>query len=127
MIVFCCLSNLVFFISFVYFHIKMSKEGQETKLRVAGSIKNKITATELVEERAKKNFDQVQVQNFLWGSKSDYNSMQARLEEMKNDPMLANTHKYYEMTTKEKKLHQYKKMNHIWRTYPEKRKEYFSG
>ena len=35
----------------------MSKEGQETKLRVAGSIKNKITATELVEERAKKNFD----------------------------------------------------------------------
>jgi hypothetical protein len=31
---------------------------KDSKLRVAGSIKNKITATEILEERARLNFDQ---------------------------------------------------------------------
>lgn len=35
----------------------MDKSNQDTQKRVAGSIDRKITATELVEERANKNFD----------------------------------------------------------------------
>ena len=105
----------------------MDKGNQDTQKRVAGSIDRKITATELVEERANKNFDQAQVRDFLWGDKADYASLQARYQEQINDPMMANSHHFYEMTTKEKKVHQFKKLNHIWNTYPEKRKEFFCG
>ena len=46
---------------------------------------------------------------------------------MKEDPMMANNHKFYEMTVKEKKVHQFKKLNHIWHKYPDKRRDFFCG
>lgn len=45
----------------------------------------------------------------------------------REDPIFANHHKFYEMTPKEKKLYQFKKLNQIWNKYPEKRKEFFQG
>ena len=103
----------------------MSKD--EGAARVAGSWKNKVTATELVEERANKNFDQNQLANFLYGNKKDLASLYRQWDMQKKDPMLANTHKFYEMTVKEKKLYQFKKLNYIWNKYPELRKEFFCG
>ena len=83
----------------------MSKDGQKTEKRVAGSWERKITATEIVEERAKSNINQEQARNFLWGDKADYAQMEERWKEQVNDPIMANNHKFYEMTTKEKKVY----------------------
>lgn len=39
----------------------------ESNKRVAGSVKNKITATELVEERKRLDFDVTEFQRAAWG------------------------------------------------------------
>lgn len=69
--------------------------------RVQGSIKNKIVATELVEERAKCNFDQEELYNIYYSDPNIREMRQRTDRDIDSDPILANTHKYYEWTPKE--------------------------
>ena len=105
----------------------MEKQDKGAVKFVAGSMKNKVTATELVLEREKCEINKDQVCNFLFGDKEFLADTKKVIKEMKDDPMLANNHHFYEMTVKEKRIHQYKKLNHIWNTYPDRRKEFFGG
>ena len=69
--------------------------------RTAGSIKNKVTATELLEERAKCNFDKSQMIEQFYHEKWIHETFSAIAKDMNDYPELANTHKFYEMTPAE--------------------------
>ena len=74
----------------------------QRKQYIQGSWKNKVVATELEEERAKQDFESPVVNgvNPLTDPESQvrfYESMNFHL----NDPILRNTHKYYDMTREE--------------------------
>jgi len=70
--------------------------------RVDGSWKNKIVATDLQEERDKRDFEDVKPDGLNPLTDPDtqtrfYDSVNFHI----NDPVLRNTHKYYEMTREE--------------------------
>jgi hypothetical protein len=65
---------------------------------IHGSILNKVTSSDLLEERAKCNFDQKELWNIFY-SRPEENAERAQVEfDIANDPKLALTHKYYEWT-----------------------------
>ena len=69
------------------------------KNRQAGSIKNKIVATELLEERANCNFDQKELKRVFMSIPEEVQAnIQRVMDDIENDPELNLTHKYYEMT-----------------------------
>ena len=82
--------------------------------RVQGSIKNNIVATELVEERSNCNFDQEELFNIYcsnpkvieWKAKAEFDEA--------NDPIMKNTHKYYEWSPKEIQENWMRKLNRAW-------------
>ena len=77
---------------------KVSKEIAKPR---PGSIKNKIVASDLEEERLKSNFNGQELTESWFGGKQaleDYKSMMAIME---NDPILRNTEKWYDMTREE--------------------------
>ena len=67
---------------------------------VLGSVKNKIVASDLLEERKKCAFDQEELKVFLHGGPL---VLQKKLNYLKiiSHPELANHHKFYEMTPHE--------------------------
>ena len=75
---------------------------------IHGSIKNKITSSDLIEERAKKDFTgsflDLYHQPTLNRTKESYAFMES-------DPRLVNTHKFYDMTRKEMMSEQMFKTN----------------
>lgn len=68
---------------------------------VHGSILNKVTSSDLLEERANCNFDQKELWN-IFHPRPEENALRLQAEhDMANDPKLALTHKYYEYTPQE--------------------------
>lgn len=86
---------------------------QESK-RVLGSMKNKVVAPELLEERANCNFDQAEMKQVMSPIMNEVIEQCAK--DIKEDPWLAQTvsHKYYEMTREELHLMWMKKMHYLW-------------
>jgi len=73
----------------------------QSQSKVQGSMKNKIVATELVEERNNCNFDQDELWS-LYFKDPEANRIKAKAEhDVENDPIMRNTHKYYEWTLEE--------------------------
>lgn len=93
------------------------------KQRVMGSIKNKVTATELLEERAKLNFDQDELYKLIFNDEASRAVMEKSMEDL-NDDVLKSTHKYYEWTPAQIHLNWYKKLNHLY--FNKDRKFYFA-
>lgn len=96
----------------------------KTKERVMGSWKNKVTATELVEERANCDFDRDDLAQGLLGDEL-LTLVYDTQNDMKEYPAIAIDQTYYEMTPTEKQIMWFKKLNYIWFNMPEKRKKYF--
>lgn len=71
------------------------------KIKVAGSIKNKITATELEEERKNCDFDKREMTRFFWHDMSVYKMFQDEADLMEKHPEYGSTHKFYEWTPQE--------------------------
>ena len=68
--------------------------------QIIGSIAKGIVASDLLEERKKCNFDQEEFFNLILTKKHvDY--FKRSIEIMESDPILKNTHKYYDMTREE--------------------------
>jgi len=65
-----------------------------------GSIKEKRVAIDLLEERQKCNFDQLELSHFIYGKEKyeDYLQAQRLLED---DPILRGSEKFYEMSRPE--------------------------
>ena len=66
-----------------------------------GSIKNKVVAPELVEERARLNFDKNELFKIFESDKVTREMIVKSIHDMENDPELHLSEKYYEMTNKE--------------------------
>mmetsp|Transcript_18121 Transcript_18121/g.30956 ORF Transcript_18121/g.30956 Transcript_18121/m.30956 type:complete len:84 (+) Transcript_18121:40-291(+) len=74
----------------------------QAKPVVYGSIKNKVVATDLLEERAKKDFDE-KVGGGLVSliDKECHDRYKEAVEFTSSDPIMRNSHKFYEMTREE--------------------------
>jgi hypothetical protein len=66
-----------------------------------GSIKNKIVASDLEEERNKCNFNKDELTDILFGGREIYEEIKADLDIMESDPILRNTEKWYDFTREE--------------------------
>ena len=66
-----------------------------------GSIKNKIVASDLEEERKKCNFDQKELSTLLWGGQQDYARVKGIWGDLQADKGLQTTEKWYDMTREE--------------------------
>lgn len=73
----------------------------KTPLPQTGSIKNKIVAQDLLEERSHKNFDQEELTVALFGGKEELTDFREHIALMESDPILRNTEKWYDMTREE--------------------------
>ena len=68
-----------------------------------------VVNVDLVEERGLLNFNQEQLAELLWGGKEGLNTFRNVTDFHANDPILQNTHHYYDMTREEKMEHAYMK------------------
>ena len=84
---------------------------------------NKVTATELVEERAKLNFDQEELYKLIYNDEASRHVMEKSIADL-DDEVLKNTHKYYEWTPSQIQMYWFKKMNHLY--FKKDRKFYFA-
>ena len=81
-----------------------------------GSIAKGIVATDLLEERKKCNFDQEEFWNLIWTKKHvDYYKKTIKM--MESDPILMNSHKYYDMTRQEQMVNSMEKIKRGYQLY----------
>lgn len=92
-----------------------------------GSWKNKVVATEVLEERAKLDFDQTDLKNTVIFDPDYLEVYENARKDKVNHPAIRNTHKYYEMSPEEKQLFYMKKLNYMWTKMPERRQIYFKS
>jgi hypothetical protein len=71
---------------------------------VPGSIKNKIVNTDLLEERANRDFDQTEMRNLLH-DQEQMRFYDKVFDDMRDHPEIANTHKFYDMSREDQKSH----------------------
>lgn len=79
-----------------------------------GSIKNGVVGSDLLEERAKCNFVQKDLTHFLFGGEQSYKQFQDWISDMESDPILKNSHHYYELSKEEGYKHQLQKMRRLF-------------
>ena len=91
-----------------------------------GSVKNKITAPELLKERQNIDFDRAEIKNIFWKDEKSKMIHDKATADVLNDPELALTHKFYEMTRQEKQTWLMKRANHLYFKSAEDRKVYFT-
>ena len=96
---------------------------------MAGSLKNKIVASDLLEERSKCAFDKQELELLVKGGpalKKDFDYFESLFVK---HPEMAKNHKFYEMTTDEKQRDLWRRLNFMAKHYPElfKAKSYPEG
>lgn len=101
------------------------KLAAEQKKRVRGSWKNKVTATEFVEERAKCDFDQKELAWSIFGPET-MNIISDAMEDITKHKEIASCPEFYEMSPAERQTWWFKKLNYMWFKMPEKREHYFN-
>ena len=88
----------------------------EKPKQVLGSMKNKIVATELLEERAKgEGNDKEELRNAFWIEKWIYDEVMIDSKQMEDHPEFANSHHYYEYSSEEAQAAWRKKLNFAWK------------
>jgi Acyl-coenzyme A oxidase N-terminal len=89
-----------------------------------GSIKNKIVASDLEEERKKCNFDQKELSTLIWGGKQEYERILDVWGDLKADKGLQVTEKWYDMTREELMEDGLRRLKRYYDTH---RQKYFEG
>ena len=86
-------------------------------MQQTGSIKNKVVAPVLTEERAKCDFDQEELRVLLMGGPTAYAAYRGNFEKFGNNPKLANHITWYEMTPEEKQEDLWRRNNVFYNEY----------
>ena len=81
---------------------------------VDGSMKNKITSSDLLNERKNRDFDISTNPFFEILDKGYLKSQENNWEMIKNDPIIKNSHKFYEMTREEMWIDHMKKLRRAY-------------
>ena len=93
--------------------------------RNSGSVKNKVVASELQEERdSGAKFDKHEMTMALWKRDWVYQAVQNDFDIMEKHPVMANTHKFYDWNRHEIHMNWFKKVNFM-ANYD--RKYFFNG
>lgn len=87
-----------------------------------GSIEKGIVSPDLLEERQKCNFDTEELAVILNYGKDKLDQLRAWKKVADADPILRNTHKYYDMTREEQMVNGFQKVK---RAYELDKKQYF--
>lgn len=85
-----------------------------------GSIKNKIIASDLEEERLKANFNQAELTESWFGGKDKWEEYKNLIAEIDRDDILRNTEKWYDMTREEQWENLFKKARRFYEINKEK-------
>lgn len=88
-----------------------------------GSIKNKVTASEIIEERANCDFDQTQLKRFFYHSQATIDKKEKVIHFLRTVPEIANSHHYYEMTNEERLKDSFRRLHFMAKTD----REFFIG
>jgi Ser-tRNA(Ala) deacylase AlaX len=86
----------------------------QTKQRVGGSIKDRVVAQELIDERAKCDFDQQELQELLHGGKEMLAEHKQTFDEFGSMKEVANHAKFYEYTPAEMQKDLWKRIKHVY-------------
>lgn len=70
-----------------------------------GSISKKVVSPDLKEEREKANFKAKELSNVMWYNPDYYKEQKEIAKIVHNDPILKNTHEFYDMTREEQQVH----------------------
>ena len=98
----------------------MSQTKLSSTLPRTGSIKDKIVAPDLLDERAKRNFDGEELTHVLFRGKDKYDDYKENMTLGESDPVLRNTHEWYDMTREEKQDTLIRKVRRAWELRKEK-------
>ena len=79
----------------------MKNTGSQNTTPITGSIKDKIVASDLLEERLKRNFDMQEMNITLLGGRKKYDEVMAFFKFAESDPILRNSEKFNDMTREE--------------------------
>ena len=86
-------------------------------MQSTGSIKNKIVAPDLLAERAKCDFNQQEMREFLAGDKERYESTKREFSRFAQNPALRNHLKWYELDPEEKQEDLWRRNKIIYESY----------
>ena len=89
-----------------------------------GSIKNKVVASDLEEERKKCNFDQKELSTHIWGGQHTYSYVKGIWADLLSDKGLQATEKWYDMTREEMMEDALKRLRRYYDLFRDK---YFDG
>ena len=94
--------------------------------RVSGSVKDKVVATEIAQERANRDFDQYELAVALHGGEELYREAKDIQEDFSKHSELTNHFKYYEMTVDEQQQDLWRRIKFMY-THPELSQKYFKN
>jgi len=85
-----------------------------------GSIKDKVVAPDLLEERKKCNYDQAELSAYLWGGPAEQERVRGFYRDMESHPDTVFTEKFYDMTREEQIEDGLKRFRAYYDLYSEK-------
>jgi Acyl-coenzyme A oxidase N-terminal len=85
-----------------------------------GSIKNKVVASDLEEERKHLNFDQRELTNLVWGGPHEHARILDLVKDMEADPVLKCSEKWYDYSREEQQEVLLQRMRKYYDLYRDK-------
>ena len=85
-----------------------------------GSIKNKVVASDLEDERKQCNFDLQELTHFVWGGADEFQRVKGIFEDMERVPELRGSEKWYDMSREEQQENALKRVKVYLDNYKEK-------
>ena len=79
----------------------MESHPTSTQAPRPGSIKNRVVASDLEEERLKANFNSTELSEAWWGDRQTWEEYKDLTSLIDSDPVLRNTNEWYDMTREE--------------------------
>jgi len=92
--------------------MEVNKEYGRGNANMGGSMKNKITNPDLLDERAKKVFDAEELEQFFLGNEW-LDNLQPFYSDIEANPSMKSTFTWYDMTREEKMEHWWKRYNFV--------------
>lgn len=100
----------------------MSTDISKSNLLIAGSLKTKVVASDLLEERKNLDFDQKELSYLFFGSKEVYEDWHIKVSQIINDPVLRKEADWYE---KNRELQLVRNIQRVRRLYEIDKKRWF--
>lgn len=92
----------------------------ETPVPRMGSIKNKVVASDLEDERKNRNFDQQELTHLFWNGADNYIRAKGIMEDFNRVEILRGSEKWYDMSREEQQENALARLRAMYDNYPDK-------